>query len=465
VAGRNRRSPRLWPFLNLSGDSGNEHVADGLTELLITNLASLPSLRVVSRTSSMHYKNTQMRLNDIARELNVTRVVEGSVLRSAHNLQVIVQVIDPVADTHLFTRTYTRDLTDLLRLQNEIAWTVAGEISTTLEPGDRPRLPLARPLSSDASEAYLRARHFWAQRTPDSMAKAIREYELCIAAAPDFAAAHAGLALCFELQAFYGVVLPAAVADRARELAERAYVLEPTSAEALTSMGALRMIFDLDLAGAKHFYALAVAANPSYDIARLGLGDCFLFRHDFDGALREIHAAVRVSPFDLGLQRNVADFLIFARRFDQAISQLWRTLDIGPHFWPARCLLAEVLALTGDAAGAKQQIERVREDIPVAAVHQPEAFVYAALGETKRASEILMAMEAARTVRYVSPFVLARTYAMLGDADAAFRWIDQGIVERCPANLGLDIQPGFDRLHDDPRFADRLRQLGLSPRG
>ena len=171
----NRTAVAVLPFLNLSGDPGNEHIADGLTELLINNLASLPSLRVVSRTSSMHYKNTQARLTDIARELNVTRVVEGSVLRSERSLQVVVQLIDPATDLHMFTRTYTRDLADLLRLQNEIAWTVAGEIGASLEPGDRARLPLARPLPPDAGESYLRARHFWAQRTPESMAKAIQK--------------------------------------------------------------------------------------------------------------------------------------------------------------------------------------------------------------------------------------------------------------------------------------------------
>lgn len=451
----------VLPFLNLSGDPADEHVADGITELLITNLACLPPLRVISRTSSMHYKGTRTRLTEIARELDVTRIMEGSVLRSARQLQVVVQLIDPATDTHLFTRTYTRDIADMLRLQNEMAWAIANEIGATLTPAARERLPRSRALDEDAMNAYLRARHFWAQRTPEAFAKAIREYEACIASAPDYAPAYAGLTLTLEVMAFYGVVPASTVVGRARQMADRAMALDSDSAESLTAAACVKLFFDWQIDAAEPIVRAAIVQNPSYDMARLCYGDLLLFRHDFDSALREINLAIRYNPFDLGLQMNVGDFLIFARRYDEAKAQLRRTLDIGPHFWPARCRLAEVLALCGEGTAAKAELARATEDIPVARAHQPWAFVHAMLGESEPARKLLAAIETERTQRYVPPWELARGYAALGDADQAFRWIDIGINERAPLMIALGIHSGYDRIRDDPRFRERLARIGL----
>lgn len=451
----------VLPLLNLSGDPADDHVADGLTELLITNLASLTPLRVISRTSSMHYKGTRMRLTEIARELGVTRILEGSVLRSARQLQVVVQLVDPSTDTQLFTRTYTRDINELLRLQNEIAWTVAQEIGAKLDPGSRDHMPQAPPIGEDALGAYLRARHFWAQRTPEGFQRAIQEYEACLATEPEFVAALAGLALTLEIIAFYGVVPGTSVASRARELVQRALALDPNAAETLCAFGVYRLFFEWDLSTGEDFLRRAVAANPSYDIARLGYGDTLLFRGDFDGALREIFAAVRMNPFDLGMQLNVGDFLIFAGRYEEAAKQLEYTLELGPHFWPARCRLAETLARLGKGTKAKAELTRASEDIPVARVHQPRVMVHALLGEHEPALALLRELEATRAERYVPPWEIARGYAALGEADAAFKWIDAAIDEHAPQLLGLGIMPGYEPIRADARFVQRLRRIGL----
>jgi TolB-like protein/tetratricopeptide (TPR) repeat protein len=451
----------VLPFLNLSGDVTEEYVADGITELLISNLACLPSLRVISRTSSMHYKGTHERLADIARELGVTRVIEGSVLRSARQLQVVVQVVDPATDLHLFTRTYTRAVTDLLRLQNEIAWVIAGEVSSNLTRAERHCLPQARPITEDAMQAYLRARHFWSQRTPEGFQKAIREYEACIALEAEFAPAQAGLATTLVTMAFYGIMPPAPLFERARVLAKQALALDSVGAETLTVSGGIELFAAWDLGAAEALFRRAVAVNPSYDVARLGLADALLFGNDFDAALGELHLAVRVNPFDLGLQMNVGQFLGFAGRHDEAVAQLQRTLDMGPHFWPARCLLAETLANVGQGAAAKAQLGRASEDIPVARIHQPRAIVHALLGERSPALALLAELERNRESRYVPCWELARGYAALGEADRAFHWIDLGIEERSPLMLGMGITNGFDRIRHDPRFAACLARIGL----
>jgi len=451
----------VLPFQNLCGDPSDEYMADGITELLISNLACLPSLRVISRTSSMHYKGTKSRLADIAGELGANRVIEGSVLRSAHELQVVVQLIDPATDVHLFTRTYTRALKDVLRLQNEIAWVVAEEIGANLSQPARARLPQARPLNEDAMQSYLRARHFWGQRTPEGFQKAIREYEASIAAESNFAPSQAGLANTFMTMALYGVAPPAPLFERVRGLVDRAMALDPAGAESLTACGALKLFGDWDIKGAAEMLNRALEVNPSYDLARLGFADALLFQNDFDAALREMHLALRVNPFDLGLQMNLGQFLGFARRFEEAAAQLRRTLDMGPHFWPARCLLAETLAILGDGPGARQQLERATEDIPVARIFQPQALVHAFLGEREPALAILANLEASRASRYVPAWEICRGYMALGDADRAFHWIDLGIEERSPPVLSLGIVPGNDALRKDPRYIERLARLGL----
>jgi TolB-like protein/Tfp pilus assembly protein PilF len=452
----------VLPFLNFAGDPDDEHVADGITELLISNLSCIPPLRVISRTSSMHYKRSSVRLTEIARELGVTRIVEGSVLSSHRQLQVVVQLIDATTDMHLFTRTYTRDLGDLLRLQNEIAWAVAEELIANLVPSARERLPQAPPIRHDAIQTYLRARHFWAQRTADGFAKAKREYEACIAAEPNFAAAHAGLADTFVVMALYGVAPPITLSAQARECAERALALDESSAEALTACGGVAVFFDWNLEVGANLFRRALNANPGHDIARLGLGDALMFRRDFDAGLRELHAAMRMNPLDLGLSMNLGEFLIWARRYDEASAAFEQTLDMGPHFWPARARLAELRALLGDREGAERELEAARREALPDQMLPREAFVRAVFGEHAITRKILETLEAMRAQRYISPGELARSYAMIGDTDAALRWIDVGIAERSPQMLMLDINVGYDPIRDDPRFCDRRARIGLS---
>jgi TolB-like protein/Tfp pilus assembly protein PilF len=452
----------VLPFLNLSGDPGEEHIADGVTELLITHLALMPALRVISRTSAMHYKGTRARLTEIARELDVSRIVEGSVLRSGRQVQVVVQLIDPATDMHLFTRTYTRELTDLLKLQNEIVWQVAEEIGTVLRPASPSQPPSARQLNEDATQAYLRARHFWAQRTPASFDKAIREYEACLSLEPDFAPAYAGLADTLIIIALYGLRAPSALFARARELVDQALALDGRSAEALCARGGVALFHEWDFDAAEGLFRRALEINPSHDVARLGLGDALMYRRDFDRGLRELHAALRVNPFDLGLQMNLGDFLLWAGRPTKGIAQLRRTLDMGTHFWPARFALAEALATLGDRDAATHELERAIADAPPGRMTRSRAFVHAMLDDREPALALLREMEASRTQSYAPAADIALGYAALGDADQALLWIDAAIDERSPRILNLAISPGYDRIRGDRRLAERMARIGLT---
>lgn len=455
----------VLPFQNLSGKPDEEHVADGLTELLICNLASRPSLRVISRTSSMHYKRSTAPLTEIARELKVTYAVEGSVLRSERNLQVVVQLIDARTDAHRFSRSYTRAFADLLPLQNEIAWAVAEAVSQAFagaEQGGGDAAPAreqgadAGRLSEDTLQTYLRARFLWSQRTPDAFVRAIGEFEACIAAAPEFAPAHAGLADTLLIMALYGVVKPAEVSERARRCVERALELDPASAEAMTARGGVALFLDWDPALAALWFRRALAINPSHDVARLGLADTLMFERDFDAGLRELKAAIRVNPFDLGLAMNEGEFLIWARRPQEAIVALQKTLDIGPHFWPARLRLARVLAASGERVGALRELERALELAPPARRQAAQALVLAGLGDDAAARRVLVALEATPDQRIVPALDLARAYGMLGDAERALHWIDVAIEERSPMVLALDIDVSFDQIRGDVGFEQLL---------
>jgi TolB-like protein/Tfp pilus assembly protein PilF len=452
----------VLPFLNLSGDPGEEHIADGVTELLITHLALMPALRVISRTSAMHYKGTRARLTEIARELDVSRIVEGSVLRSGRQMQVVVQLIDPATDMHLFTRTYTRELTDLLKLQNEIVWQVAEEIGAVLRPGERSHPPSVRQLNEDATQAYLRARYFWAQRTPDGFDKAIREYEACLSLEPEFSPAYAGLADTLIIIALHGLRAPSAPFARARELVDKALALDSRSAEALCARGGVALFHEWDFDAAEGLFRRALEINPSHDVARLGLGDALMYQRDFDAGLRELHTALRVNPFDLGLQMNLGDFLLWARRPVEGIAQLQRTLDMGSHFWPARFALAEALASLGDRDAALRELARAIADAPAGRMTRSRAFVHATLDDRETALALLREMEVRRAQSYAPAADIGLGYAALGDTDQALRWIDAAIDERSPRILNLGINSGYDRIRGDRRFAERLARIGLT---
>jgi TolB-like protein/Tfp pilus assembly protein PilF len=450
----------VLPFQNLSGKADEEHVADGITELLISHLAARGGLRVISRTSSMHYKGTRARLTEIGRELGVDLIVEGSVLRSDRHFQVVVQLIDARTDVHVHARTYTREFADLLVLQNEMTSAIAEAIGNSVRPVSAASSAACAAVSEDALQAYLRARYFWAQRTPDGFAKAMREYEACIRGDPGFAPAHAGLADTLLIMALYGVVKPASVATRAKALAEQALALDASSAEALTARGGVALFLDWDVFGSAAWFRRALAANPSNDVARLGLADTLMIGRDFDAGLRELGAAIRLNPFDLGLSMNQGEFLVWAGRPDEAMLAFERTLHIGAHFWPARVRLAQLRARQGDRAGALHELELAGAQPPARRL-VAETLVQAALGEAAAARAGLAAIERERGQRYVSPTDLARGHALLGDAERACHWIDIGIAERAPTMLMLGIDVSYERIRDDPRFQARMRSCGV----
>ena len=455
----------VLPFVNLAGDAADDHLADALTELLTANLAGVASLRVIARTSSMLYKDSRKRVREIAAELGVQYVVEGSVLRDGSRTQVVAQLIETRSEMHAWAHTYTREMHGLLTLLNEIARAVADALSARLRPAEVTRLERSIDIGETAQRHYLEGRYFWAQRGADAVRKAMVEFASCAECAADFAPAHVGLADCRILLALYGVETPMSAAEQARGHLARALALDPDTAEVQTARGAIRLFFDWDLDAAEDAFARALARNPSYTTAYLGYGDLLMVRGEFDRGIGLIRDAIKLSPFDLGLNMNLGDFLLFARRFDEAARQLEHTVAMDARFVPGRLRLAEALALAGRGDAAREQAEIAFGSAPAQTrVRESRAFVLAATGHRDDARRELAALASERGRRYVSAWEIACAYAVMADADDAMRWLDAGIAERAPMMLFAGVYAGLDPIRRDSRFGAILRGIGFAAR-
>lgn len=452
----------VLPSMDLRGHAADDHLADGLSELLIANLAGISSLRVVARTSSMAYKGTGKRVREIANELGVDYVVEGSVLGAGTRIQVVAQLIEGRSEMHAWTQTWTRAMRDALTLLNEVAKAVANALSARLHPAENLRLARRIAIDETALRHYLKGCYFWAQRGPDPLGKAIAEFAACARVAPDFAPAHVGLADSQILLAMYGFAAPLTVAGRARAHVADALALDPDSAEALTADGAIRLFFDWDFEPAERSFTRALALNPSYTTAYLAYGDLLMMRAEFDRGLGMIREAVALSPLDLGLNMNLGDFLIFARRFDEAARHLEHTLDMAPGFVPGRLRLAEALALAGRYDTALAQAEIAFAAAPsLPRARETRALVFAIAGRLDEACRELAALAEARGERYVCAWEIARAYAVMADTDKAIQWLSEAIAERAPMTLFAGIHATLDPVRDDRRFPTILRNIGL----
>ncbi len=452
----------VLPFVDLRGDAADDHLADGLTELLIANLAGISSLRVVARTSSMAYRGTDKRVREIANELGVDYLIEGSVLGAGTRVQVVAQLIEGHSEMHAWTQTWTRAMCDALTLLNEVARAVAKALSARLRPAENRRLARQIAIDETALRHYLKGRYFWAQRGPDQLGLAIAEFAACTRVAPEFAPAGVGLADSQILLALYGFAAPLAVAGLARAHVADALALDPDSAEALTADGAIRLFFDWDFEPAERSLTRALALNPSYTSAYLAYGDLLMMRAEFDRGLAMIRDAVALSPLDPGLNMNLGDFLIFAGRFDDAARHLEHTLEIAPGFVPGRLRLAEALALAGRHNTALIQAENAfAEARLLPRARETRALVFAITGRRDQARQELAVLAQERHERYVSAWEIARTYAVMADADEAIQWLSEAIVERAPMALFAGIHATLDPIRDDGRFPTILRAIGL----
>jgi len=448
------KSVVVLPLENLSGDSAQEYFADGMTEALISNLAQIRALRVISRTSAMRYKGTNRLLPEIARELNVDAVIEGSVQRSGGRVHVTARLIPAAADSPLWSRDYDRDLSDVLKLQNEVARAVADEIRIQLTADERARLAVSRKVDPQAHEAYLLGRYHLRNLNENDLSLAIEHFERAIQLAPDYAAAYAGLSDAWRERGIWGAKSFKEVESPARNAALKAMELDTQLAEGHIALGMIKFLYDWNWTGAEDEQRRALELDPGnpdahmlYAIFLMSLG-----RHD--EAIREMQSAEQLDPLSSNTQSNFGRVLYRARKYEEAIPHLKRALDLEPRNYSAYVRLGDVYAKLGrydEALTMFEKAAQLRDDGTHAA---RIARVYALTGRQREARQTLSGLKA-------GAFEIAAVYVALGDVDEAFKILEKAVEERNSLLVFFKEDPSFDNLHSDPRWKELLRRMNF----
>jgi len=455
----------VLPLQNLSHDPDQDYFAQGMTEELITDLAQIGSLRVISSTSSMQYKGTKKPLPEIARELNVDVILEGTVQRSGDHVRITAQLVDAANDQHLWAKTYDGDLRDVLALENEVARSVAVEIQVQLTPGQTQRLATTPTVNRDAYESYLKGRYFWNKRNPEGLKRALAYFQQSTEAQPDFAPAFAGLADTYSLLGAAGFdVLPRPeAAEKARVAAKRALELDDGMAEAHASMGFVLYSYDWNWVAAESEFKQAILLNPNYPTAHQWYSE---FLNDFgreEEALRESETALVLDPISVLANQVVARAHYFARRFDKAIESSKKSLELDPNFSIAHLRLGRAYAAKGMY---KEAITEFRE---FGRLSGNESLTTASIGNTlARSGDTAGALQAlARQTELsrhkpVPAICFVLVYTGMGDKSQAFTWLDKAYAEHSDFLLVLNVDPLFDPLRSDAHFRDLLLRVGFT---
>ena len=455
-------SVAVLPLANLSGDASQEYFADGMTEELITQLGQIGALRVISRTSAMSYKNTRKRLADIARELDVQAVVEGSVLHVGDRVRITTQLIRVPADEHLWAHSYEGSFHDAFALQNQVSQAVATQIQATVSGSEPTRLRKTTTASPDAYEAYLEGRYFWNKRDAAGLKKAIDYFQRAIEADPGYAPAYSGLADAYALAGGweYGVLPPEQAAPRAKEAARKAVLLDPTLSEAHTSLAFALEMSAWDWRGAESEYRRALELNPGYATAHHWYGYYLITVGRDDEALSELRRAESLDPLSLIISAGVADALYVAHRLDEATRQLQKTLDMDRNFAMAHYQMGQVLAQKRRFEDSIAEFHRAIELSGHSAAFDANlAYAYAVSQHTAEARQVARDLEQVQPASGSIDANIALIYVGLGDNDQAMHWLEKAYQSRFEAVIL--VRPQFDPLRRDPRFRDLLGRIGL----
>ena len=451
------RSIAVLPLENLSGDPAQDYFADGMTEALISDIAKLGSLRVISRTSAMRYKNSQKSLPEIARELDVDAIVEGTALREGDRVRITAQLIDARRDAHLWAESYERDFGSALAVQGEVAEAVAREIELTVTPRPEARAS-TRSVDPQAFEAYLKGRYHWNRRTEADLRKAIEYFEVSIAREPDWALGHAGLADAYViLPSYYSTDDPREVMPKARAAALRALELDESLAQAHAALGAVRIWYEWDWTGAEAEFRRALELDPSYATAHhwysihLAAGGRDWLAH--------AERARELDPLSMIISTNVGSQYFFARDYDRSIETMTKALEFDPSFEFGLRFLSRAYAEKSMHDDAVATAERLGQVNPSPRNLGNLAYVYARAGRREDALRIVEDLRGPGLV----PFDVAVVYAALGDLDAAFEWLEKAHERRASLMSALHLFPELDPLRSDPRFDDLARRVGFEP--
>ena len=448
------KSIAVLPFENLSEDKANAFFAEGIQDEILTRLAKVADLKVISRTSTQHFKSAPENLPEIAKRLGVMHILEGSVQKASDQVRVNVQLINALTDAHLWADTYDRKLTDIFAVETEIAKAIADTLQAKLT-GSEQHVIAARPTeSTEAHQLYLKGRYFWNKRIGNDLKKSIDYFKQAIAVDPNYALAYAGVADAYVWLPGYTAGTPRDCYPKAKAAATKALQLDDTLAEAHTTLALAIWLYDFDSAQAIREFQRAIELNPNYAIAHQQYGNNTLAALGrFDDAIVEGKRAVELDPLSLVINTDLGSDYYYARRYDEAIAQLRKTLEMDPGFYIAHLVLGQVLDAKGarDAAIVECQKARGLNDDP--SVLGVLARAYGLSGNKMEAEKILDQLKKLSQERYVSAYSFALVYLGLGDKEEALRWLEQSYQDRAGSDIGfIRVDPLLDPLRGDPRF-------------
>ncbi len=454
------RSLAVLPFENLTGDPEQDYFVDGMTDAVITDLAQVRALRVISRTSVTQYKLAKKALPRIAEELGVDAVVEGTVSRSGDRVRVTAQLIQAATDRHLWAQSYERELRDVLSLQGEVAAAIAQAIQVKLQPEEKRRMTQAQaPVQPEAYEAYLKGRFYWSKRSAETSLKAVSYFQQAIEHDPAYAPAYSGLSDTYRAFDVQGLAPPRECMPKAEAAARKALALDDTLAEAHASLAGVLYRYDWDWEGAEREFRLSLELEPNYAEGHRAYAVYLMTVRRHEEALAEAQRARQLSPLSLQINTELGMALVRLGRYDQAIEQLQKTLEIDPKFFRAYQTLAFAYEGKGDWPRATEALVS-RPGRGQGRSNPWLGYVYGVTGRRREALEILARLETLSHERYVSPQGFAIIHLGLGNKDQAMAWLEKAYDARAFEVLGFS-GPLFDRLSGDPQFQDLLRRMRL----
>ncbi len=448
----------VLPLENLSGDPEEEYFADGMTEQLITELGKVRTLRVISRQSVMQYKGTNKTVPQIARELHVDAVVEGSAMRSGDQVRIAAQLVQVKPERHLWSESYERDLRDVIALQREVSQAIVGEINGKISSAERASLAKARPVNPEAYDAYLHGRYHW-QRWPEGLEKSVEYFQKAIEKDPGCAQAYAGLALCYTSMGYFEA--PKEAFPKARAAALKALELDETLSDAHAALGYVKLNSDWDWAGAEREFRRALELDPSSTDAHDRYATYLVTMGRFDQGISEAKQALAHDPLSRYTNMHLGWVQMMARRHDAAIDQYKKTLELDPNYEWVRVLLAWSYTLKGMYPEAFAEYKTMGE---YGNNNNVAGFLYAVSGRRSEALRVVERIRRLSEQTYVDPYMMAVPYAGLGDRDNAMRLLSKAYEERSAEMPQLKIEPFFDNLRSDPRFQELVRRMNFPDR-
>ena len=455
-------SVAVLPLENLSHDPEQEYFADGMTEELITNLGKISALRVISRTSVMRYKGTKRSLPDIARELNVNAIVEGTVQRSGNHVRITVNLLYAPTDRHLWAESYERDLHDVLDLQGEVARSIAGEIRIKLVPQEQIHLASTRPVDPEAYQDYLKGKYYASKWTEEGFKKALVSFRQAIDLDPTYARAYEGLAGAYSWAGAWGLQPSAEAYPLAKAAALKALELDDGLADAHAALGQTKFVFDWDWPGAEHELERATSLNPSSSNAHFYYGWFLTAMGRSDEAVAETRKALELDPLTPTTNLQLGWVLYYARRHDESIRQLKKTLELAPDLGYANMELGWNYAQKRMYSEAVTECQRAVTLTPEDQVMLGGCGnVYGLAGRGRDAFTLLGRLKKLSARGYLDPYNVASLYDGLGDNDRTMDWLERAYRERSASLCGIRVELWSDRLRTDPRFQDLLHRMNF----